>query len=123
VIADSWCVWLAITDGLATVYILPTVLGIARQGESLGMVICLNAIPVGWPAALILACMMPSKQSRRARPAPASGYGRPPSRCWTKGRQAASGLPLKTWVACQDTCPDAGRAVPGRGDSLRPCKS
>jgi hypothetical protein len=27
--------------------------------EGFGLVICLNAIPVGWPAALILACLMP----------------------------------------------------------------
>ena len=33
VIADSWFFWLAIIDGLAAVYILPTVIGIARQVE------------------------------------------------------------------------------------------
>jgi hypothetical protein len=34
-------------------------IAIARQVEGFGLVICLNAIPVGWPAALILACLMP----------------------------------------------------------------
>ena len=63
-VADSWFFWLAIIDGLAAVYILPTVIGIARQVEGLGLVICLNVFPVGWPAALILACMMPRKQVR-----------------------------------------------------------
>jgi hypothetical protein len=63
-VADSWLFWLAIIDGLAAVYILPTVIGIARQVESLGLVVCLNTIPVGWPAALILACMMPRKPIR-----------------------------------------------------------
>ena len=63
-VADSWLFWLAIIDGLAAVYILPTVIAIARQVEGFGLVICLNAIPVGWPAALILACMMPRKQIR-----------------------------------------------------------
>ena len=63
-VADSWLFWLAIIDGLAAVYILPTVSGIARQVECLSLVICLNAIPVGWPAALILACMMPRKPIR-----------------------------------------------------------
>ncbi len=62
VIADSWLFWLAIIDGLAAVYILPTVIGIARQVEGLGLAICLNAIPVGWPAALILAWTMPRKR-------------------------------------------------------------
>ena len=54
VVADSWLFWLAIINGLAAVYILPTVIGAARQAEGLGLVICLNAIPVGWPAAPIL---------------------------------------------------------------------
>jgi hypothetical protein len=64
VIADSWLFWLAIIDGLARVCILPTVVGIAHQVEGLGLIICLNAIPVGWPAALLLACLMPRKQIR-----------------------------------------------------------
>jgi hypothetical protein len=63
-IADNWFFWLAISDGLAALYILPTVIAIARQVEGLGLVICLNTIPVGWPAALILACMVPRKQIR-----------------------------------------------------------
>ena len=54
-VADRWFFWLAIIGGLAGIYILPTVIAIARQVEGLGLVICLNAIPVGWPAALILA--------------------------------------------------------------------
>lgn len=61
-VADSWFFWLAIIDGLAAVYILPTVIGIVRQVEGLGWVVSLNTIPVGWPAALILACTMPRKE-------------------------------------------------------------
>jgi hypothetical protein len=61
-VADSWFFWLAIIGGLAAVYILPTVIAIARQVECLGLVICLNVFPVGWPAALILACAMPPKK-------------------------------------------------------------
>ena len=41
-VADIWFFWLAIIDGLAAVYILPTVIGIARQVEGLGLVICLT---------------------------------------------------------------------------------
>ena len=65
-VADSWLFWLAVIDGLAAVYILPTVIGIARQVEGLGLVICLNTIPVGWLAALILACLMPRREISRA---------------------------------------------------------
>ncbi len=36
------------------------------SGRGLGSVICLNAIPAGWPAALILACLMPRRQISRA---------------------------------------------------------
>jgi hypothetical protein len=61
-VADSWFFWLAIIDGLAGVHILPSVIGIARQVEDLGLVVCLNTLPVGWPAALILACLMPRKE-------------------------------------------------------------
>jgi hypothetical protein len=63
-VANNLLFWLAIIDVLISVYILPTVIGIARQVEGLGLVICLNTIPVGWPAALILACMMPRKEIR-----------------------------------------------------------
>jgi hypothetical protein len=65
-VADSWLFWLAIIDGLAAVYILPTVIGIARQAGGLGLIICLNMIPVGWPAALILVCLMPRKEISHA---------------------------------------------------------
>ena len=63
-VTDSWLFWLAIIDGLAAVCILPAGIGIARQLEGIGLVICLNVIPGGWPAALFLACMMPRKQIR-----------------------------------------------------------
>jgi hypothetical protein len=45
-----------------SIYILPTVIGIARQVEGLGLIICLNVFPVGWLAALILARLIPRKQ-------------------------------------------------------------
>jgi hypothetical protein len=47
---------------------------IARQVEGLGLVICLNTIPVGWPAALLLACLMPCKEiSHAPQPQPPRG--------------------------------------------------
>ena len=64
-VADNWFFWLAIIGVVAGIYILPMVIGIARQIEGLGWVICLNTIPVGWPAALILACLMPRKDQLR----------------------------------------------------------
>ena len=65
-VADSWFFWLAIIGVVAGVYILPTVIAIARQVEGIGLVICLNTIPAGWPAALIVACLMPRKEISHA---------------------------------------------------------
>ena len=48
-VADSSLFWLAIIDGLAAVYILPTVIGIARQVECLSLVICLTRSRSGGP--------------------------------------------------------------------------
>jgi hypothetical protein len=48
-VANSWFFWLAIIGVVAGVYILPTVIAIARQVEGLGWFICLNMIPdPGW---------------------------------------------------------------------------
>jgi hypothetical protein len=63
-VADSWFFWLAIIGFIVAVYTLPTVIAIARQVEGIGWVICLNTIPVGWPAALLWACLMPRKVIR-----------------------------------------------------------
>ena len=62
-VADSWLFWLAIIGVLAGAYILPTVIGIARNVECFALVICLNTIPVGWPGALILACWLMQNSS------------------------------------------------------------
>ena len=35
-VADSWLFWLAIIDGLAAVYILPTVIGTPARSKALG---------------------------------------------------------------------------------------
>jgi hypothetical protein len=61
-VADSWFFWLAIIGFVIGVYILPTVIAIVRQVEGLGWVVYLNTIPVGWPAALLWACLMPRKE-------------------------------------------------------------
>lgn len=97
-VADSWLFWLAIIGVVAGVYILPTVIGIARQVEGPGLVICLNPIPVGWPAALILACQMPLRahqpnatQGTSATLLSASGHSR---RRGSAGKVAADGTAI-----------------------------
>jgi hypothetical protein len=52
---------LLILDGLALGYFLPSIIAIARRAECLALVIILNMLPVAWPAAMILACFMPTR--------------------------------------------------------------
>jgi hypothetical protein len=40
-------------------YFLPTVIAVIGHAENLALVMFLNCILVAWPAALVLACMMP----------------------------------------------------------------
>ena len=85
-VANSWFFWLAIIGVLAGVYTLPTVIGIVRQVEGLGWVICLNMIPVGWPTALLLACLMARKVISHASLPAAGSNGH---RCSHAGEVAA----------------------------------
>jgi hypothetical protein len=62
-VANSWAFWIGLIGALAVLYVLPTLIGMFRHVESLGVVIFLNAFPVAWPAALVLACM-PHKDDR-----------------------------------------------------------
>ena len=49
---------------LAVRYILPTLIGILRRVGSLAVVVILNLFLIAWPAALVVACMMPGRQDR-----------------------------------------------------------
>jgi hypothetical protein len=59
--SNSPAFMLLIIGGLALVYFLPSIVGIARRVECLALVIILNTLPVAWPAAMILACFMPTR--------------------------------------------------------------
>ncbi len=48
--------------GLALVFFLPSVIGLIRGVEHLGVVIGLNFIPPLWPAALVGAFMLPRRR-------------------------------------------------------------
>jgi hypothetical protein len=50
--------------GLAALYVLPTTIAVIRQVEDIPLVVILNCFPIAWPAALLLACMMPRKEPR-----------------------------------------------------------
>ena len=42
-------------------YVLPTMVAVIRHVENIGLVVFLNCFPIAWPAALVVACMMPGK--------------------------------------------------------------
>jgi hypothetical protein len=46
------------------IYFLPTMIGIIRKVESLGLLIFLNVLPtgVGWLAAMVMAFMLPRRE-------------------------------------------------------------
>jgi hypothetical protein len=60
-LANSPVFWIALITALAALYALPTVIGLVRNVENLALVVILNLFPIGWPAALVVACMMPHK--------------------------------------------------------------
>ncbi len=58
-VADSSVFWVAAIMALAGLFLLPTVIGLARGVDRLALVVLVNLIGapllLGWPAALILA--------------------------------------------------------------------
>jgi len=61
-IANSPWFWGGLIVVLAAVYVTPTIVAVARRVESIAAVVILNCFPVVWPAALILACLLPRKE-------------------------------------------------------------
>ena len=62
--ADSPVFWTGLLTALAALYILPTTIALIRHAEDIPLVVILNCFPIAWPAALLLACMMPRKEPR-----------------------------------------------------------
>jgi hypothetical protein len=63
-LANSPLFWAGLLAALAALYILPTMIAVIRHAEDIPLVVILNCIPIAWPAALLLACMMPRKEPR-----------------------------------------------------------
>lgn len=65
-LANSMAFWLALILGLLVLYVLPSLIGAIRRVESLGWIIVINLLPtgIGWPAALILALVLPQRPPR-----------------------------------------------------------
>ena len=63
-LAHSGAFWVGLIGGLVLIYFLPTMIGIIRKVESLGLLIFLNVLPtgVGWLAAMVMAFMLPRRE-------------------------------------------------------------
>ena len=62
-LANSPVFWVGLLGGLAALCVLPTVIAVIRHVENIGLVVFLNCFPIAWPAAPVVACMMPRKES------------------------------------------------------------
>jgi hypothetical protein len=64
ILAHSGVFWVGLIAGLVLLYFLPTMIGLIRKIESLGLLIFLNVLPtgVGWFAAMVMAFMLPRRE-------------------------------------------------------------
>jgi Superinfection immunity protein len=62
-LAHSSVLRVGLITGLVLLYFLPTMIGIIRKVESLGLLIFLNVLPtgIGWLAAMVMAFMLPCR--------------------------------------------------------------
>ena len=85
-LANSAAFWILLILALSAVYLLPTIIGMARRADRLALVFLVNLIGgttgVGWLAALILAF-----GTRRLSPVPPPVSWRPPVP-WSPQRRA-----------------------------------
>ena len=53
--------WIEYVASLAAVYVCPTAIAVVRHARNIKQVLILNCIPIAWPVALVMACMMARK--------------------------------------------------------------
>ena len=56
--------WIEYVASLTALYACPTAIAVVRHAGNIKLVLILNTIPIAWPAALLLACMMPRKDNQ-----------------------------------------------------------
>lgn len=54
--------WIEYVASLTALYVYPTAIAVVRHVANIKLVLILNCIPIAWPAALVVACMMPRKE-------------------------------------------------------------
>ena len=63
-LVDSPVFWIGLLAGLGGLYVLPTVIAVFRRVENIGVVVFWTCLPIAWPAALVMACMMPGRDDQ-----------------------------------------------------------
>jgi hypothetical protein len=61
VTANGAVSWIEYVACLAALYACPTAIAVVRHARNIKRVLILNCIPITWPAALVMACIMPRK--------------------------------------------------------------
>ncbi len=61
-LATSPLFWTGLLAALAALYVLPIMIAVIRHVEDIPLVVILNCFPIAWPAALLLACVMPRRE-------------------------------------------------------------
>ena len=59
--ANSAVSWVEYLASLAALCDCPTAIAVVSHARNIKRVLILNRIPIAWPAALVMACIMPRK--------------------------------------------------------------
>ena len=62
--ANGAASWIEYVASLAALSVYPTAIAVVRRAGNIKLVLILNCVPIAWPAALVVACMMPRKEPR-----------------------------------------------------------
>jgi hypothetical protein len=63
-LANSLMLWIGLLAGFGGLYVLPTVIAVFRRVENIAVVVVLTCLPIAWPAALVVAWMMPGRDDQ-----------------------------------------------------------
>jgi hypothetical protein len=63
-LVNSPVFWMGLLAGLGGLCVLPTVIAVFRRVENIAVVVFLTFLPIAWPAALVMACMMPGRDGQ-----------------------------------------------------------
>jgi len=114
VTANGAVSWIEYVASLAALYACPTAIVVVRRARNIKRVLILNCIPIAWPAALVMACIMPRKAGLRASLPASPLWTLTPVPPYGDGVSAAWDAPVNGQLA-QDRCCVGLSPGPSRG--------